>query len=263
MQIYTSQRTQHSVSVHLACEGTLVTGCVRGPFCRYSKTLPSTFTFGNKDSLSIIDPCYWSPELPFRYRVQCTVQSDAGEESIEFAWGLRRCEPHGTDLRLDGKRGVVRAVSWPQPDGSDLARVRELSGALLVSNPSHEFCAEASESGVMLIADLRGHADVEAQLLSLNRHPAVHFAVVDRADSKFSGSDIVPVIEGLDDAPTGCVVMADMSSLSDQLPQRPIFITSKSNAASLESRRRECDILQRDAVSYGQFAGYVVFGDVA
>ncbi len=68
-------------------------GCVRGPFCEMSRTLPAEFAFRNSGTTATVeaeavvtDPCLWSPELPHLYQVD--LKALAGERVVAEYHGM-------------------------------------------------------------------------------------------------------------------------------------------------------------------------------
>ncbi|MEQ8835382.1 MAG: hypothetical protein RID07_01105, partial [Lacipirellulaceae bacterium] len=103
-----------------------VTGILRGPRCRFSKTLPSTFSFEGKELL-VTEPCYWSPRLPFLYEIELEVNLQDGTSlQFEHRLGINRWDIHHQNLRLEGKRTVLRGGSVSEFE-ADLARELELT----------------------------------------------------------------------------------------------------------------------------------------
>ena len=77
-------------------------GTLRGPFCKYTRTLPAEIKFrdlgrtqpGLAEAI-VPDPCVWSPELPHLY--QADIEARQGERVVaEYheMIGLRRAD-HG------------------------------------------------------------------------------------------------------------------------------------------------------------------------
>ena len=79
--------------VRARAEGDALRGHVTGPFCDRAQTLPATLplrAIEHGDQLLaeavVPDPCFWTPELPFQYRVQIEI----GDEKFEEMIALRR-----------------------------------------------------------------------------------------------------------------------------------------------------------------------------
>lgn len=146
-----------------------LTGTLRGPRCRYAQTLASEFALRDLGreprwlaAAAIVEPCYWSPDLPFLYDLEVTI--DDGDRVIArhaTTTGLQRLAPRGSSLFFNGRRFVLRAWAPPEitPELFDAARDEGLalwSDAGIVES---ELLAEASARGVLLVTrDERGTA---------------------------------------------------------------------------------------------------------
>jgi len=254
MNIYSVERTasfarirfQHPEAIHIA-------GTIRGPFCRYARTLPTNHAISDGEAV-VVDPCYWSTELPFRYEIKLELQTASGVEQLDFRWGIRGLVPHKKDLRREGKRYVVRAIS-PKMVDFELADLREMSATLRVQHSSEmsELYEEASEAGVMLtvVAD---EAGPELSQL-LNGFPAVSFLETDHSSASVQHTDLLSV--GPSQSSSN-IVSVDEAGADLGAVQKPVFASRAVDASSLQEMRNECDALQRDVAKYGQFSGYVI-----
>jgi hypothetical protein len=72
-------------------------GTLTGPFCEGTRTLPARIPLritGIGDECIaqavVVDPCFWSPEMPYVYRVEMEVESDGQTERHEQMIGLGR-----------------------------------------------------------------------------------------------------------------------------------------------------------------------------
>ncbi len=195
-------------------EGLTLSGQVLGPFCQYAKTLPAHVPLVQKGQAGSLlaeavvpDPCFWTPELPFEYRVRVELHSTPVKPTMassgsllataELPLGIRRLGVRGQDLFLEGKRFVIRGVCRheldqnPSPSGrgqgegsnhaqgdSDFVRLLDefhaTQTALCVINPSDALCEEASRLGVLLIAEITD----PKELPRLARWSAVGIAVL-------------------------------------------------------------------------------------
>jgi hypothetical protein len=54
-----------------------IEGLITGPYCAYARTLPATYPI-RSGQVSIVDPCYWTPELPFLYQIEATAPTAGG-----------------------------------------------------------------------------------------------------------------------------------------------------------------------------------------
>lgn len=181
----------------------LVEGTLRGPRCALATTLPTTarcrglppYTGEAREDLTptveaiLVEPGYWSPELPNRYQLDLHLKAHGGRE---LRWsqlvGVRRLGHRDGAFRLDGRRYVPRAVGWPHElhagDPAALAvlgKARACAAALWADLPASTCCEAADRDGVMLVAQLPEHlGDAEATRAAarLAAHPAVGFLVL-------------------------------------------------------------------------------------
>lgn len=83
---------------HDNSQDVVLAGTVEGPTCVASHTLPATIPLRSNrssttlESVAIIpDPCFWTPELPFLYRLRLELIRDGQVlEQTERVVGLRR-----------------------------------------------------------------------------------------------------------------------------------------------------------------------------
>ncbi len=273
MDIYSTQRSETSALIQLSDPSAVkIQGTLRGPYCRYGRTLPSTFRVADDGTATVVDPCYWSPRMPFYYQVDVHYEDGDGVARSEtFRWGMRRLEVHRDDLRLDGRRYVIRAIEDQRLGVADLPQLRELSCALFSRDPDETLCEKASELGVLLIVELSVDLDTESQLCRWGRYPAVGIGVVTdpsivgprvahdiiRAANCHAGSATIP--SGAD------VVICTENDVTSVLQQtgsgKPILVRRQHGSGLPRELRAECDRLQRDLARLGQFAGYMITVD--
>ena len=148
LQPHTSIATDHVARlefVNAAGEAAdWVRGTVEGPFCDYARTLTTAFAIEETTrGVTIVDPCYWTPELPFFYRLQLEAEFPTGPVlTVERPIGLRRWEVIGPSVRLERKRVVLRGAAATQISGEALVDARKFESALIVSDPSEKICAK-------------------------------------------------------------------------------------------------------------------------
>ena len=193
VEIFTGEATPASarlyVKVHGLPEhsGATVTGTVRGPVCAHSRTLQATIPLADlgpgdapAGAAIIPDPCYWTPELPFLYRVEVRC-SRGGEIVLEetHTVGLRLLGLRGEQLYLAGQAWLPRGVRVAAEQLAELTPWHEYELALWINNPDDPLCRAASETGVALVADLRSAGlSVADELARLNRWPCVVAAAI-------------------------------------------------------------------------------------
>ncbi len=261
-------------------EGAKLSGFVEGPYSEYAHTLPFRVTLrdlGPGETMLaeaiVPDPCFWSPEAPFRYRVEATLlHGDRLVETLNCELGVRTLAAQEKDLRLEGRRWVVRGG---RPDSSDINfdDWHTAGVTLWTESPDDTVCQQASQSGILLIADLRNLTEAPAaRLRRLARYPSVAAAVLPSdctlpenlprnlllAEHRTSGSPSQPakwadlyLIEA--DEPDEFATLA--SSVD-----RPVIAVAETedSSAAPDIIRSHCDKLQRKLAPYGDYAGYVV-----
>jgi len=194
-----SSPTEHQLNFALCdrSQGKLTSfrGNLIGPHCKYARTLPATFSvppcaclpdLANRTQQTITDPCYWTPQLPYLYNFEGTVQlADGTEQSWSPTIGFRRWEVTGKNLRLERRRVVLRGAVAVSESAANLPAAHAAEVALLVKEPSDSFLQQASECGVWVIADLRSVGpDLAPNLLRLAWQPSVALVLVNSANSK-------------------------------------------------------------------------------
>ena len=158
-----------------------LTGLIVGPECAYAHTLTSTVSFrprrGEREIMAealVPDPCFWTPETPYLYRVNIDLEHGGCREHAERLFGIRPLGAKGRDLIFASRRWVLRGVSQAAAPNQDLGVWRESEAAIRVAEPTEELCAAASQIGVLVVADLSGsQADYQEALARLSRWPAV------------------------------------------------------------------------------------------
>ena len=251
MRIRCTNRTPGAARLEFAQAGTnsqSITGQVRGPFCQHSRTLPSSTNVAQGTAM-VVDPCYWTPKLPFLYEAKLQFETTGGTQQTRFQFGLRWCVTDRNGLRLNRKWFVVRSVS--AGTDYDLEEFRTASAGLWMSDYSEETCLQASRLGVLVVCNATLTLDQTARL---DQFPAVLFA----KSSPALSPDIVSLV---DDTPRqGSVHVVEEGSLnaSTTAPESTQFVLRQSADADIKHLRRCCDELQRDVAPLGQFAGYIV-----
>jgi hypothetical protein len=263
----------------------------------------------------VCDPCFWTPQLPYLYQVVVELRRGAQViERAQRPFGIRRLGAQGRNLIFERKRWVLRGIAADEltvadsvenrlgegdspvlprdhpADGArrktgtvsaglgigfDLAEWREASVAMVVKCPDDALCREASQVGVLLVAEISGSIDdLAAQLHRLGRWPAVGIAVIDgmpepQAALRRAAPNILlaqrfgpgePVLP----APWAHVALCEVGDALE-LPapvadgRGPTIVLRRACPQSNVSQARSlCDRLQRDMASIGDFAGYLV-----
>ena len=263
--------------------GLRLTGSLVGPKCRYAQTLPAQFSFVDRGAgptllaeALVPEPCFWTPEMPHLY--QATLELRRGEQVIAKCtrdFGIRTLGIAGTSLNYDGKRWVLRGMRSDQLPSIELGELRACDAALLVDHPVEPLCREASQLGVLLIAQLS--TPDAGELARLARWPAVAIVVLP-AGCMLDPAGLPPnmllaarVPWGTsDDIPTWAqIAMFDIDEKHP--PQRipgkklPLIAIRKFDGMyrSAAEGRVLCDRLQRELAGCDElagldFAGYIV-----
>ncbi|MCA9234656.1 MAG: hypothetical protein KDA44_04265 [Planctomycetales bacterium] len=283
------KQTESAATVLVECgtrDGEPPAGVVRGPFCEFARTLPAEFLLQPLAAAAdqhpaaatvVVDPCYWTPELPFQYELRLR-----GDDSVR-RFALRRWYRVGTALQLSGRRVVLRGAAVAHPASGEatsdlLTAARRNAATLLTTSPTDDFCERASQQGVALVADLRmapALSSVEAHRLA--GQGAVLMAIVDAAQLEAAGQTLrnAGVMVAL--ASSHSVAAIDDSLLqqcdafavelqSGELPSaafaacaRPVLVVRRGvDGADVAAARVAADALQAELAPGFDFAGYFV-----
>ncbi len=267
LEIFTHRATESEVLVELGdLSGVQVRSFqLRGPRCERARTLPATFQADQNGTLLVTDPCYWTPQLPFLYDVELTLQqADEATTTWKHTVGLRRWEIDGRNLFRERRRIVLRAVVVDDFDAEDLPTAVEAEMALVVRDPSGAFLQRASELGVPVVADLRG---LSPDIVSYTWQPSVALVLLDNAASKPHAIRTASVTHpacGFAEAAWADVIAAELNET--ELPpawaatcEKPMIAIRRQGAyAELAQARRACDQLQADLAPQFDLAGYFV-----
>jgi hypothetical protein len=264
-----------------------IAGRVRGPECRYARTLPTNHPLTDLGAgelllaqATIPDPCFWSPELPALYRVSIELRRRTIGGNEEVAWreerelGLRWLGPRGKSLYLEGKRWVLRGIGRQCVGEVPLSSWREAGAAMLVEQPPDELCREAAREGVFLVS--QSGAD-RAELRRVARWASVGIAAGSLSGPEIQRSCPNLILAGSDDPDSGgsrsdagrdephAVRFVDADRLaagrrggSHGSGMPLIAVRRVAGVGSLDQMRAEVDRLQSDLAPHGDFAGYVI-----
>jgi hypothetical protein len=259
---------------------TTIEGTIEGPFCSIARTLPTTFSIravavagqGVSETV-VVDPCYWTPALPFLYRLNLTLRDARGDTfRISESLGLRRWCAEGADLKLERKRIVLRGAEMSANEAT-LPIAREVEIALLVGEPSVDFCRAASYQGVAIVADLRGASgDIETTLRNYALHASVLVVLVTDDAAKLLPTQALPLIARVVGAMDVQATIeryprADILAVELDADERPpawvaqcgkpaVAIRSTASFADFRGARETCDRLQADLAPQFNLAGY-------
>ena len=188
--------------------------------------------------------------------------------------GLRSLGARGRNFALAGKRWVLRGDQRQRP--SRLPRQwHEAAAAFVTDELDESRLQEASQCGALAVVHVAGQPDDAAtKLRQLACFPAVAAAVIrGELATDFKRTQVAPNLllaqavrrgDTLTVRPWAQALWAesDDSLLLGRilsLAEMPVIAVRPLAApVSLEQARLECDALQRDLATAGQFAGYVV-----
>jgi hypothetical protein len=267
LEIFTHRATESEVLVEL---GDLPGIEVRsfqlcGPHCERAHTLPATFQADPGGTLLVTDPCYWTPQLPFLYDVELSLQlADGTTATWNHTVGLRRWEIDGRNLFRERRRIVLRAAAVADFDVADLSAAVDAEMALVIRDPSEAFLQRASELGVPIVADQRG---LSPDLVSYTWQPSVALVLLDTATTKPHAIKTTSVAHPACDfaANTWPDAITIELSNSERPPawaatcEKPVIAIRRQGAyAELAEARQACDRLQADLAPQFNLAGYFV-----
>lgn len=258
-----------------------VSGQVRGPFAPGTRTLPTTVALtdlGNGATLlgccSVPDPAFWTTQLPCTYEVTVHLRR-AGEvvETVTRSLGIRFFGASRRNFLWEGKRWVMRGVAAPAGDVEVVEAFRDNAGVIMVRNPSDALLDAASLAGVTSVVELE-RGDLQQSVRRLSRWPTVAIVILPSAgevDGELRAvapnllfGQRIDVTASSAIADWAQVVFCDVShvgslGMTAKSSSIPIVVERRLNGNfTLVEARRECDRLQGDLVSLGDFAGYVV-----
>jgi hypothetical protein len=261
-----------------------ISGTLTGPHSAYARTLTTDFRMElfapPKNSAAcgefvVVDPCYWTPSLPFLYELALDVRFADGETmTLRRDVGLRRWQASGPNFRLERVRTVLRGAAASANDVAVLHVARDHEAALLVATPGDEFCRAASRMGVGLMADVR-RADAARELHRLSQHASVLVALCDGDPEAPSGSSLsrpllaVAIAASAKEDVADAAAWADMVAVELSPSERPpawlasynqpaVAIRHGEASADLRRARTACDRLQAELAPEFNLAGYFV-----
>ena len=256
-----------------------ITGTVRGPYSEFAKTLTADFPLKPTATVTvealIVEPCYWTPHMPFWYdfRLQLRLSDGTQREEIHRA-GIRRLFCEGRNIRLESKRIVLRGLRHNSPTEDDLRLARKCETALLVNDPTPEFFLAANRLGVPLVVDLSEHQSIETKVFHrLDWSPAVMLVLMNLEQLTSSAIDFVRTrqcfvaayVDGEIQQPNiKCDAFAVQLTSGERPPEwlahcnKPVIVIRKDTASEIASARTSCDRLQAELAPEFDLAGYFV-----
>ena len=286
IQFFHSAGTSTSVDVFLRWHDAdaLTAGEWRlyGPLCRRTQMLPASFVLETIEpglwKTTLVDPCYWSPAMPARYRLQRVDRVTRRVDSLR-EFGLRRLEARRGDLWMDGRRWVLRAVESAAVSVDHAEDLADQQLGVVVGRPAEELLVAAAELGIPLMLRVTDDA-----WLSPVRRAAEFTAVqlvtlpaswnVDKQQLLAAAPNLLFVAEvtdlssaiGLDWA-DALMCRADLSTLNamrQAFPQKPILaccgnlMGPPDGPPDVRQWRVACERLQRELAPVHDLSGYIV-----
>ncbi|HUY36330.1 MAG TPA: hypothetical protein VMV69_26565 [Pirellulales bacterium] len=266
-------------------------GRVIGPTCEYAHTLSAGIPLAMKRlpaggaaprrppllaEAVVPDPCFWSTELPFLYRVEVELWRAADLlATTSRLLGIRPLGALRWRLVFEAKSWVPRGIDRGEVPETELSQWRAADLVMVVERPSEELCGDASRLGVLLVAEVAGNpADLAAETRRLSRWPAVIIAMLSSntplaASIRASAGNLLlgqsfgagTAIEPAAWADVVICESSDAADLSRRAATCNLPLIARRPAAwrdDLVQARFECDRLQRDLAGRGEFAGYFV-----
>ncbi|MCH2114457.1 MAG: hypothetical protein MK171_06055 [Pirellulales bacterium] len=263
-----------------------IEGRLRGPYCKWARTLPAEYVVkphaecpsrGGLAQVLVLEPCYWTPHLPFQYELQLSLHDSRGNaRELAATVGLRQWGVEGCNLLLDRRRIVLRGMSSAPLTLERIDAAREAETALLVDPPSVELCAAASRMGVPLVVDLRHlGADFIAAWRRLSWCASVLVVILTadqvnrtRAAGETGTQALIALSITANTSGTAAArVACDLYAIDLQPGERPpawvadcplpVFgIRHEANGFQRGSERNSCDQLQSEWAPQFDLAGY-------
>jgi hypothetical protein len=211
--------------------------------------------------------------MPHLYRA--TVELRHGDTVLASATrdiGLRTLGAAGGKLYYDAKRWTLRAVRSESVPPTELALWRELQTTMIVRNPDETLCRQASEVGVLLVAELE--AFDEQAIRHLARWAAVGMVVLpadpghERPALRSLGQNLLFAERFGAGEPLRPSAWADAAFCEMDSPAKLaadiekcqaalIAVAMPTQYADLPTARSACDQLQRQLAGHDRWAGYV------
>jgi hypothetical protein len=257
----------------------------KGPYCALARTLPSRFTFAQVGATvwraEIVDPCFWSPDMPARYRLEIS-GADVEPADTWREFGIRHFGVAKDHFRLNRRRWVFRAASAARLlAATSLESLVPEAHAVclgLVIEPGDQRLAEAcSRAGVMLAQRLPAD-DWNAALIQASIWPAVAMVILpgqvaaERAELRAAAPNQVVLADlsgGLAEntpmMPDWCdgflagddpQQLARLRATGDQRPM--LAVTATGRPIEVSAARRACEQLQQRLAPQFDLSGYIV-----
>ncbi len=256
-------------------------GRVVGPTCAHAHSLTAVSQLvdrGPGDTLLceaiVSDPCFWTPELPYLYRVEIELVV-AGEsvERTERRLGIRPLGRRGKRLIYDSRPWVARGVDRDHVAQGELTAWREHEAVVVCVSADDTLLRQADEQGYLLAVRLNEPCQLAEPIARLARHPAVGFVVLDSCAPldvamRRAARNLLFVERLAESAavpqPWADVVLIERDDPAEIIERAADFrlpvIAGRLNhdPRPFVEARRGCDRLQAELAGHGEFAGYWV-----
>lgn len=282
LKLIVGERTEQHTRIFLTARADSgiaeITGTVCGPYCEFSKTLKADFDLklsnGGSVEALVIEPCYWTPQLPFWYDLRLKLLMQDGSQREELLpIGIRRWYCEGRNFRLESKRIVLRGLRRHSPTKHDLQLARECETALVVDNPTAEVCQVASRLGVPIVADLRGNTLPWREISrKLDWYPAIMLVLISveqlasDSDENWPRQSFVAVCVGANARQPNvkCDAFVVELATGERPPawlakcNKPVIAIRHEASSEISTARAGCDRLQAELAPEFDLAGYFV-----
>jgi hypothetical protein len=265
-----------------------ISGHVTGPTCLYSSTLQARIPLAHRGLTKrgsrtaivaeavVPDPCYWSTDLPFLYRLVGTIQCGEGEViPFEQTFGMRDLRVVRNKFALNEKIWVPRAVRKNVVIGdAPLSLWRETETTMSVDDPDDTLLEEAGRLGVCILANLREpDRTLLDRLRRISQFPSVMVTSIDCMTVDPDPSEVPNLILSQSaDLPNNVIapwrraLILQCSGVRNPyniaqivaLDPIPVIIKRQTGMRSLADARNACDELQADLAEICDPAGYIV-----
>lgn len=264
-------------------DGVRIHGAIDGPFCEGSSTLPAHLAFEDRGPgtallahVQLPDPCYWTPEVPLRYRVRIEIQKAA--ETIwhaEQMLGLRQ-------LGLDSGRFQCAHQPWTLM-GGELAGFRHgppPAGMVGVMRGTDAGLLEAMSAGggwCLTLLEQQHHRE-QLDLALRDCHAAANIGVILGGElSDFAPQAAPNLIRGQlfeadqDLRPAEWVDVAfvrfndpaELARRTEKLDIPVVAVGTQSEDAGWKEIESSCQQLLGRLAAFRQFAGYIVLREIS
>ena len=286
LELTTARATESEaeIEITICTHGQIVAvrGEVRGPRCSRCRTLAATFPIqwieagSEKQACArslIVEPCYWTPTLPFLYDLDLELEMADGTTSPwQNSVGIKRWEAFESNLFRERRRVVLRGVCVESLSADVLEAAIEAEVSLLVSPPEGGLMAAASEMGVSLLVDLRGSSEELATIVARCQwHAAVDcvlfdstFEAVGTSKSPPLKAQVIGHNQTMQQSLNAQVIVVELDGTAtppawvSQIDRPVLAVRNGGQLSDFVEARRHCDRLQSDLAPQFDLAGYFV-----